>query len=132
MCHRRKYTSCIYEVCCIFYRFINSFVNRCEFMVLAFSDIVIDANLWVSILPTKISDPLGKSSFRVKRRARFIAATADYADEQNTPNTCRGRFIAPTADSSALAGWSCIRIILLKAIIGTLSSITLKDGGPTS
>jgi hypothetical protein len=74
----------------------------------------------------------GSLSFQVKRRVRCIAATADYADEQNTPAICRGRFIAPTADLSALVGWSCIRIILLKAIIGPLSSITRKDGDPSS
>ena len=36
----------------------------------------------------------------------------DYADEQNNPAICRGRFIAPTADLSALRGCSGIRSIL--------------------
>src|SRR5947209_5146033 len=45
----------------------------------------------------------GSLSFRVNRRARFIAATvwithidtADYADEQNHPAIRRGRFTVP-------------------------------------
>ena len=43
---------------------------------------------------------------------------ADYADEQNNPAICRGRFIVPIADLSALRGCSGIPIILLKVIIG--------------
>ena len=36
----------------------------------------------------------------------------------------RGRFIAPTADLSALSGCSYIRIIVLKVIIGPIRAIT--------
>jgi len=39
-----------------------------------------------------------------------------YADEQNNPGVCRGRFIAPTADLSALDALIDIHIILLKII----------------
>ncbi|HLZ80929.1 MAG TPA: hypothetical protein VKP04_04800 [Ktedonobacteraceae bacterium] len=40
----------------------------------------------------------------------------DYANAQNTPNICRGRFIVPTADLSALYGCSIILIILSMTI----------------
>jgi hypothetical protein len=39
------------------------------------------------------------------------SAGAAYANEQNTPNPCRVRFIVPTADLSALYGCSIILII---------------------
>jgi hypothetical protein len=35
---------------------------------------------------------------------------ADYAHERNNPDSCRGRFIAPTADVSAFDGWSDVRM----------------------
>jgi hypothetical protein len=43
---------------------------------------------------------------------------ADYDDEQNNPDTRRCRFIAPTADVSALAGFSGISLHVLITIIG--------------
>jgi len=44
-------------------------------------------------------------------------AGADDAHEQNKPDPCRGRFIVPTADLSALYGCSINRIIYLICII---------------
>jgi hypothetical protein len=46
------------------------------------------------------------------------AEGADYVNEQHTPDSRRGRFIAPSADLSALSGRSAIRMILLNFIIG--------------
>jgi hypothetical protein len=43
---------------------------------------------------------------------------ADYVDEQNNPAIRRGRFIAPSADLSAIDGCSTFQIIKLKSIIG--------------
>jgi hypothetical protein len=46
---------------------------------------------------------------------------ADYDDEQNKPGTRRGRFVAPIADVSALAGFSDTSLNLLKLIVGFIS-----------
>jgi hypothetical protein len=45
--------------------------------------------------------------------------STDYADEQNHLASRRGRFIAPSADLSALGRRFGILIILLKLIIGS-------------
>src|SRR5258708_33394584 len=75
--------------------------------------------------PTRVSHTLSGHPLRGRGNAVITAPTADhaveqntpptadYAVEQNTPPTRRGRFIAPTADLSALAGCSAIRIIHL-------------------
>ena len=47
----------------------------------------------------------------------------------------RGRFIAPTADLSALSGCSYIRIIVLKVIIGPIRAVTVPasdQGNPAT
>ena len=41
----------------------------------------------------------------------------NYGHEQNNRNICRGRFIVPTADLSALAGFSALQMNKLNSII---------------
>jgi hypothetical protein len=48
------------------------------------------------------------------------------------PDTCRGRFIAPIADLSALGGYSYILIILLNRIIAPSSSPAISATSDTS
>jgi len=49
--------------------------------------------------------------------ATSLLFTINYVDYQTNPTLCRGRFIAPSADLSALGACSGIWIILLKVII---------------
>jgi hypothetical protein len=72
----------------------------------------------------------GRGKTQINFLISIIAATADYELSRNNPTICRGRFIAPIADLSALGGCSDTQMNVLKLIIGPLSPITLKDGNP--
>ena len=52
----------------------------------------------------------------------------DNAHEQNNPDLRRGRFIAPTADLSASAGYFYFRMNLLTCIIAPTADLSALDG----
>ena len=50
------------------------------------------------------------------KKMNGVIIGADYADEQNNPDTRRGRFIAPNADLSAFSGFHDISVTLLNSL----------------
>ena len=50
------------------------------------------------------------------KKMNGVIVGADYADEQNDPDTRRGRFIAPNADLSAFSGFHDISLTLLNSL----------------
>jgi hypothetical protein len=55
----------------------------------------------LSISRPVTTDPSLPSELALNEVNGVTPVGADYAHERNTPNTCRGRFIAPTAALSA-------------------------------